>query len=245
MPFLEVINILVILVVAGVFSYYAWESFRDRPNRPEPWKNAVNEGRVNYELTREEKKHPDKVRFYNFWLQVERLNDLKVEGAFAELGVYKGASARILHLMAPERVFYLFDTFEGFPEKDLKEEKGRAATYTPQNFGDTSLQKARDHISGNQNIRFRPGYFPDTAKGLENEIFSLVNLDADLYLPTRAALEFFYPRLSPGGAILVHDYNSDWPGILKAVDEFCLTIPESPVLIPDLEGTVMIIRNRS
>ena len=52
--------------------------------------------------------------------------------------------------------------------------------------------------SGNLNLILHPGYFPDTAEKVSNEKFALVNLDADLYQPTKAALEFFYPRLSPG-----------------------------------------------
>jgi len=69
-------------------------------------------------------------------------------------------------------------------------------------------------------------------------------MDADLYNPTKAGLEFFYPRLSPGGVILVHDYNYKWEGLMKAVDEFVLTLPETPVLSPDLDSTIMIIKNK-
>jgi O-methyltransferase len=245
MSFLEVINIIVIILVIGVFLRYAWETFREKPMHPESWKNAVESGQISRELLRELKQYPDKVRFFNWWLQIERLRTENAAGAFAELGVYKGVSARIIHLMDPGRKFYLFDTFEGFPEEDLSHETGKAATYTPQNFGDTSEEKAKIHISGNDNLVFRKGYFPGSAKGLEDEVFSLVNMDADLYNPTRAGLNFFYPRLAPGGVILVHDYNSSWPGIVKAVDEFVSGIPESLIRIPDLEGTVMIIKNKT
>ena len=73
--------------------------------------------------------------------------------------------------------------------------------------------------------------------------FALVNLDADLYKPTLAGLRYFYPLLSPGGVIIVHDYNFKWPGIKKATDEFVATIPESLVMVPDMEGSVMIIKS--
>jgi O-methyltransferase len=59
-----------------------------------------------------------------------------------------------------------------------------------------------------------------------------------------AALEFFYPRLSPGGIIFIHDHNHKWEGIQKAVNEFTSHIPETPVLVPDLDGTCMIVKNR-
>jgi O-methyltransferase len=69
-------------------------------------------------------------------------------------------------------------------------------------------------------------------------------MDADLYNPTRSGLEFFYPLLSPGGIIMVHDYNYKWPGIIKAVDDFIKTIPENMFLLSDINGTAMIIRNK-
>ena len=50
----------------------------------------------------------------------------------------------------------------------------------------------------------------------------------DLFEPTRAALEFFYPRMSPGGIFLIHDYL--WSeGIRNTVQEFFAKLPE-PVL---------------
>jgi len=67
-------------------------------------------------------------------------------------------------------------------------------------------------------------------------------MDADLHNPTRAGLEFFYPRLSEGGIILIHDYNSDWPKLVDAVDVFCAGVNSRPVPVPDADSTVMIIK---
>ncbi len=146
--------------------------------------------------------------------------------------------------MEPDRKFHLFDTFEGFKVKDLKEETGKAATYSPENFSDTELRKVEQKINGNNNIIFHQGYFPDTTKGLENEEYAFVNIDADLYNPIKAGLEYFYPRLSPGGVIIVHDYNIEWEGAMKAVDDFAATIPESLIPLPDQNTSVMIIKNK-
>ncbi|MDR0661920.1 MAG: class I SAM-dependent methyltransferase, partial [Holosporales bacterium] len=53
---------------------------------------------------------------------------------------------------------------------------------------------------------WRIGHFPDTVMPEEeNEKFVFVSIDINLYQPTRAALEFFYPRLQAGGVIFVHD----------------------------------------
>ena len=52
--------------------------------------------------------------------------------------------------------------------------------------------------------------------------FALVSLDPDLYEPTLEGLRYFYPRLAPGGRILIHDYTScQFEGVKMAVDEYC------------------------
>jgi O-methyltransferase len=187
--------------------------------------------------------YPDKVRFFSWWFQVERLKRERVPGVFVELGVYKGDSARVIHHLDPARPLHLFDTFSGFTGQDLQMETGEAATYTPDNFADTSVEMVLKKIGGNDNIIIHQGYFPASAGDFHGRV-ALVNMDADLYNPTKAGLEFFYPLLSPGGVILVHDYNYRWPGILKAVDDFIRTIPENMVILPDISGTAMIIRNK-
>jgi len=240
----QILNYSLILIALLIFARYVWDILVNPNYLPEAWKQARRNGKIPGILRKIERGYPDKVRFFNWWFQVLRLKSEAVPGAFAELGVYKGDSARALHHMDPGRRFYLFDTFEGFREKDLEVEKGEAATYTTKNFADTSINKVMENIGGNSNLIPQPGYFPESAIKLSQEKFALVNIDADLYNPTRAGLEFFYPRLSPGGVMLVHDYNHKWEGVVKAVDEFCKTIPEAMLVLPDREGTAIIIRRK-
>ena len=61
------------------------------------------------------------------------------------------------------------------------------ATYTTKNFADTSLEKVKARLNS-EKFLFHKGYFPETAKGLDNEPFALVNMDADLYNPTKTGL---------------------------------------------------------
>jgi O-methyltransferase len=74
---------------------------------------------------------------------------------------------------------------------------------------------------------------------LEGELFAFVSLDFDKYEPTLAGLEFFYPRVAPGGFVFVHDYTSQessW-ACYRALNGFLADKPEHPVLIPDTWGT--------
>lgn len=167
-----------------------------------------------------------------------------VQGAMAELGVWQGATARLFHHYEPNRKLYLLDTFSGFGERGRVEEKERTGErIDARQFADTSLAEVQKTVAAvNGNVTYIPGFFPDSATAeLAAESFSFVHLDADLYQPISAGLEFFYPRLSPGGILVVHDYNA-WVGARRAVDTFMVDKAEVPIPMPDKSGSVVIVK---
>jgi len=234
------------LVLVFLFFIYKYlETFWSfKLAKPYKWEDAVKNNLVSENLKVLERNYFDKIRFYNMWLQIERIKKENVTGDFAELGVHKGETAKIIFEMDPSRKLHLFDTFEGFDEIDLQHENKQGGKYTTKEFSDTSLEEVKKHISSEQAI-FYPGYFPKTAIGLEQTTFAFVHLDADLYLPTIEALRFFYPKLVPGGVIIVHDYNHTWDGIKKALDEFMPTIAENLIELSDWKGSVMLVKNKN
>lgn len=181
----------------------------------------------------------DLTRMYFLYLNVKSLKAARIPGALAELGVYKGNSAKLIHNLIPDRTLFLFDTFGGFREQDLDPHEKHLEGNV---FTDTSENAVREFIGISENVIFCTGRFPETAKAVPtNTSFALVHLDCDLYEPTRAALEFFYPKMSPGGLIILHDYGSGgWPGVTKAVNEFFEDKQESLILIPDKSGTAVV-----
>lgn len=240
---IQLVNILLVLVFLFLGFKVFEQKWSYRISKPHSWDEAVKKGSVSHALKKIERTYRDKVRFYTFWLQMERIKNKKIPGAFAELGVYRGETAKIIHELNPDRDLYLFDTFDGFSEEDLSAEKSKEDKYDTSNFSDTSLEEVKNFIGGNKHIKFQPGYFPDSTANLDETTYSFVHLDADLYKPTHAALHYFYPKLSPGGVIIIHDYNHSWDGIRKAIDEFSQTIPESFVEIADWQGSAMIVKN--
>ena len=239
----QLANIVFVLVLLFIGYQYLASSWSYKISKPFAWEVAVKNKTVSKELLKIERFYHDKVRFYNLWFQVGRLKKNKVEGTFAELGVHRGETAKAIHLMDADRRFYLFDTFEGFNKKDLEQEQQNDERFSTEMFADTSLEKTKTYISGNENLVFKPGFFPETTKGLEKETFAFVHIDADLYAPTIEALKFFYPKLNKGGVIIIHDYNHNWDGVTKAINEFITTIPESLIGLADWQGSAMIIKN--
>jgi O-methyltransferase len=235
-----------VLICALLFLGYKFfeSTWSYRISKPNNWESSILRGDISTKLKKIERTYKDRVRFYNFWFQVERLKRDKIEGAFVELGVYQGETAVILHEMDKSRDLHLFDTFEGFVEEDLKDELNKDDRYTVSNFSDTQLDTVKSLFSDSSNVFYYKGYFPDTTVDLKETKFSLVNIDADLYKPTIAALNYFYPKLSSGGVLIIHDYNHTWDGAKQAIDEFKATIPECLIEIPDWQGSAMIIKNK-
>jgi O-methyltransferase len=153
-----------------------------------------------------------------------------VPGHVAEVGVYRGGSAKLLAGLAAEarKQVLLFDTFSGMPDADSASDLHRRG-----DFADTSLESVRAFLSDNPNVAFHPGLFPDSAAPLARETFSLVHVDVDIYPSVKACCEFFYPRLARGGVLVFDDYGFlPCPGAKRAVDEFFASTADRPVYLP-------------
>jgi hypothetical protein len=89
-------------------------------------------------------------------------------------------------------------------------------------------------------IHIHEGLFPATAEPIRDEKFAFVHLDVDIYQSTLDGLEFFYPRLSPGGLLLSHDYQ---PGstVAAAFDHYFADKKVAIVSLPP--RYVMVVGN--
>ena len=144
-----------------------------------------------------------------------------IQAAVAELGVYRGDFAKVINEVFPDSQLYLFDTFEGFPEEDMKFElENNLLLNEVGKLSNTSVDYVLNRMPHSEKCVVRKGYFPDTATGLD-EKFMFVNIDVDLYKPILAGLEYFWPRMVDNGYIFVHDYFSfSYAGTRKAIEEF-------------------------
>lgn len=182
----------------------------------------------------------DYVRYATLGLCFQEIMAKKVPGNVAELGVYQGDFAKRLNQLFADRTLYLFDTFAGFDHADVATEKSSGFSTGEQNFANTSVELVLSKMPHRPQCVVKQGFFPATAAGLD-DTFCFVSLDADLYDPIIEGLRFFYPRLSPGGYIFVHDFSNDeYKGARQAVLEFCAAQGIGYMPIPDSGGTAVI-----
>lgn len=173
-----------------------------------------------------------------------RIENAEIPGAMAELGVYRGDLAWQMNMAMPDRKLYLFDTFSGFDQRDMPGESTGAYECCRQGtFRDTSARYVMSRMPFPGNVIIREGFFPETTSGLEDVTYSLVSLDPDLYRPALEGLEYFIPRISSGGAVILHDYdNQHFPGIKKAVDEYEASHGRLHIVpLGDLHGSCVIM----
>jgi O-methyltransferase len=187
-----------------------------------------------------DKNYFDYIRLATLELVSHEIDRKNLEGSVAELGVYKGKFAKYINQYFPQRSFYLFDTFEGFDNRDIISEKENKFSSGEQDFSDTSVESVLRLMPHAEKCLPIKGFFPESAKDI-NANFVFVSIDADLFKPIYNGLLFFYPKLVTGGYIFVHDFNNDnYKGARKAVEQFCSETNISFTPIPDSAGSVII-----
>jgi O-methyltransferase len=150
-------------------------------------------------------------------------------GDMAEVGVFQGASARLICEAKRDRTLHVFDTFEGLPSASC-EDRG---VHTEKLYA-CSLESVQAYLQGYSDVHYYKGYFPQSAEGLEERKFSFVHCDVDLYESTLACLNYFYPRMIVGGVILSHDYSL-LAGVKTAFEEFTHDKLERPIELPSTQ----------
>ena len=173
----------------------------------------------------------------------------RVPGAIVECGVWRGgsmmAAARtLLSLGSSERDLYLFDTFEGMSppsEHDVDMGGQRAgamlATQSKTDAGSYWCYASLEDVQGAlaqvgypaERVHYVKGKVEETVPAQAPQQIALLRLDTDWYESTRHELEHLYPRLSPGGVLIIDDYGH-WKGSRKATDEFIASTPDFGLL---------------
>lgn len=162
---------------------------------------------------------------------IQTVEEAGVPGAFVEVGVAAGHSSVIAGLTASRflpRDFWLFDTFEGFGEAlpdevDLHGKSIRDYDLDRYTGDDCSIDTVRSRMLATgvceDRLYLVKGPAEQTVERFDPGQIAVLRLDADLYAPTMAALRAFYPRLAPGGFLIVDDYGH-WRGCQQAVDDY-------------------------
>lgn len=148
-------------------------------------------------------------------------------GEVWECGCYLGGTALWMKAHMEEagrrRQIRVFDTFAGLPIASERDVHKVGAMLAPRASVETLL-------AGFSDVSVHQGVMPSTFAGLERCLISVAHLDVDQYESVRDCLEWLYPRVHPGGYLVVDDYGCGaCPGARAAVDAFMTGKPETLV----------------
>ena len=183
----------------------------------------------------------------------------RIPGDFVECGVWRGGSAMnmaftLQSLRVEDRDIHLFDTYSGMPEPSDHDvdRHGRNARgkyqQLSQNDGSAWCYASLDEVRSNlmstgypeQRIHFVKGKVEDTIPGAAPGKIALLRLDTDWFESTRHEMAHLFPRLVPGGVLLLDDYGH-WQGARRAVDEYFAEQRLQPLLFRiDYTGRMMV-----
>ena len=149
-----------------------------------------------------------------------------IEGDWAECGVFKGSSSLIMaeystryNLLKENQKIHLFDSFQGL---SIPSKNDLGVYYKEGDFKGT-LDEVKNNLIEYECFEFHEGWIPNKFNEVENKKFSFVHIDVDLYEPVKKSLEFFVPKMTKGGFILLDDYGcTDLPGAYKATNEISI-----------------------
>jgi Macrocin-O-methyltransferase (TylF) len=168
-------------------------------------------------------------RLNNLQYCLEQVLASRVPGDVIECGVWRGGAAIFLRGLlkahgVTDRCVWLADSFCGLPAPNAeKYPADREMTLHLARYLAVPLAQVRANFSRygllDDQVRFVEGWFRDTLPALNNQTWSLMRLDGDMYESTIDALVNLYPNLSPGGFVIIDDY-ADIPACRQAVHDF-------------------------
>jgi hypothetical protein len=155
---------------------------------------------------------------------------MRVHGDFVECGVNAGfMSSAIMHHLGWERVaktFHLIDTFRGpvlaqYSDEEVRLGRRRVAEEAmAKGAYVTDLERVRANFAEWPNAQVVQGAIPEILERLTLDRVAFLHLDMNCAGPERAAFEYFWERLSPGGMVLLDDYAMhSYDALAKTIDD--------------------------
>lgn len=168
---------------------------------------------------------------------------LLIEGDFVTCGVNTGvmplAICEYLDFNKTGRRFYLFDTYNGIPETQMSDgERQRGLEENAAYYSDC-YDLARENFAPYPNAKLVRGMVPDTLNDVQIDKVAYLAIDMNIAYPERKAIEFFWPKLTPGALIVLDDYGfSAFVGQRASMDEFAASVGVSVLTLPTGQGLI-------
>jgi hypothetical protein len=176
-------------------------------------------------------------RLDNVQYCVEDIIARSIPGDLVETGVWRGGTTILMRAILKKYgitdvVVWCADSFEGLPKPTATDLQAAARSnfsgrvyldFRDRDYVAVSLEQVKANFDRfgllDNQVKFLKGWFCDTLPTAPIQRIALLRMDGDLYTSTMDALKNLYPKVSPGGYVIVDDYNS-WVTCKQAIDEY-------------------------
>lgn len=198
-------------------------------------------------------------RLTAFVIALEKVVREGIPGDIVECGVWRGGvlmlAAKVLRALGDTRRIWLYDTYKGMtkPEEIDRRDSGKRAAVAWEKLQQAdhndwcyaSLDDVRANMASTgypeDLLTYVEGDVVETLKRSWPEQIAILRLDTDWYASTKAELDVLFPKLSPGGYLLVDDYG-DWQGSRQAVHEYFAHHAQTAIAATTVQGSLVARR---
>lgn len=158
--------------------------------------------------------------------ELKRVLDNDIEGDVVELGCFEGTSAlfiqRVLAQLSPDKKLWLYDSFEGLPDKTSQDESAIGTQFKQGELKASKAVLAKNFVKAGLKIpEIKRAWFYELDPGDLPSQICFAFLDGDFYESILDSLKLVWPKMTAGSVLIIDDYqNQALPGAAKAVDDF-------------------------
>lgn len=167
-----------------------------------------------------------RARMDNLQIAVQTVIADRITGDVIECGVWRGGAMAfakgVLDAHQDMRSVWLADSFQGLPPPTHAADTVdlRTSKYPMLAVSQERVQALFERLGLlDDRVGFLVGWFEDTLPTAPIDQIAVLRLDADYFASTMTALEALYPKVSPGGFVIIDDYGVLEPA-QRATDEF-------------------------
>ncbi len=242
MSLITILNIIIVNVIVILALSYFWSGWNFKVFKPWLWLEMRKRKQLPSEIERAESHTQDKIRFYSLWFALEQIDTNNVEGSVVFASLEDAEMPVVVRMHSPERKIAIFDSFANRDVEIVRENCQGEISRQVIHIEGVDLEKLKQRI-GESEVTYHVGKPAETIAD-DSEKIALAVIDTVDSEELSSVMKNSYARMSEGGMMIVHDYNHNWDSVRRSVDAFEASIAENFLWLPDMYGSVIMIKNK-
>lgn len=243
MNWIGLINIIIVNIIVLLALSYFWSGWNFKVFKPWIWLELRKRKQLQKDIEDGERQTQDKNRYYIHWFAMEQIDTNHVEGSMIFAGIEDDAIVLTANRHSPERNIIVVDPFENRKVEIVRENCQGEVSRQEIDINSIDLEDIKKDIGKSSNVEYLKGEIAQEIKKIEGKI-AFASIDTVDYNDLSTSLAQIYPLMSEGAILIVHDYNHNWESVRKAVDNFEASVNSRFLWLPDMYGSIAMVKGR-